>query len=80
MIDPDAIRRGAAAAALVTQMAVITVLGGWIGRQLDSWLDTGTALQLSGFVAGFVLGMIPLLTTLTRQPPDDDQQPPDPPQ
>lgn len=80
MIDPDAIRRGATAASLVTQMTVATVLGGWVGRQLDTRFQTGTTLQLAGFVAGFVLGMIPLLTTLTRQPPDDDDQPPDPPQ
>lgn len=75
MNDPGAFRRGSAAAALVTQMTVSTVLGGWLGRQLDARWNTGSVLQLSGFVAGFALGMTALLYHLARNRPDD----PDPP-
>lgn len=78
MIDPDTVRRGTAAAAYVTQMTVLTALGGWLGRQLDARFDTEPALQLTGFVVGFALGMAALLFYLTRTPPDDDEHTPDP--
>lgn len=83
MIEPEVLRRGAAAAALVTQMAVLTVVGGWGGRQLDGWLLTGPLLQIAGFVTGFTIGLATFLRYVTRPDPTtsgpDDQPPADPP-
>ncbi len=79
MIDPDSLRRAATAAALVTQMAVLTVLGGWAGRQADGWLDTRSTWQTAGYVAGFALGMFTFLRTISRLRPPDDEPPTDPP-
>ena len=79
MIDPDALRRGATAAALVTQMTVLTVLCGWVGGQADGWFHTQPTLQTAGFLFGFTLGMASLLRTLARLAPPDDEPPSDPP-
>ena len=78
MLDPDTLKRGAQAAALVTNMAVMTVIGGFAGHWLDARLDTAPWLMVTGFFLGFAAGMIPLFQTLTRLPDDDDDQPPDP--
>ncbi len=79
MIDPDALRRGATAAALVTQMTVLTVLCGWGGEQADEWFHTRPTLQTAGFLIGFTLGLASFLRTISRLAPPDDESPPDPP-
>ena len=78
MIDPDTLRWGSTAAALVTQIAVTTAVCGWGGRQADGWFQTGPKLQLAGFVVGFSLGMTAFLLYISRQS-RDDHQPTDPP-
>lgn len=80
---PGALASAARAAALVTQMAVITVLGGLLGRQLDARFATEPALLLVGLFGGFTLGMFAIFRRLTAlgSPPDvdrpdhDDDQP-----
>jgi F0F1-type ATP synthase assembly protein I len=68
------------AAALVTQMAVLTVLGGLLGRQLDARFATEPWLMTGGFVGGFVAGMTTLFAGLTRiLRTDADEPPSDPP-
>lgn len=84
MNEPGSLRRGATAAALVSQMTVLTVLCGWGGRQLDGRLLTAPQLQTAGFVLGFTLGLANFLRHVSQlappDPPDhDDQPPPDPP-
>jgi hypothetical protein len=60
------------ATALVTQMAVVTVLGGLLGQQLDARLDTGPWLTTAGFGGGFVVGMLTLFKGLNRLFRTDD--------
>ena len=64
--------QGVQAAALVTQMAVMTVLGGILGRQLDGWFATGTLSTMLGILAGFTIGMVTLFRFLLRRTDDDD--------
>lgn len=79
MLDPDFLKRGAQAAALVTNMAVLTVVGGWLGHWLDARLNTEPWLMVTGFFLGFVSGMLALFRILTQlTPEDDDDEPPDP--
>lgn len=80
MIDPDSVRRGATAAALVTQMTVLTVLGGWGGGQLDGWWNTAPICQTVGYLTGFSLGLASFLTTISRLSTPDDEPPSDPPE
>jgi F0F1-type ATP synthase assembly protein I len=78
--DKASLQRGAIAAALVTQMAVVTVLGGLLGQLLDARFSTGPWLMTGGFVGGFVVGMSTLFAWLTRSSrTDDDDTPPDDP-
>jgi F0F1-type ATP synthase assembly protein I len=75
------IASGIRAAALVTQMGVLTILGALAGWWLDARFDTGRGLLLVGLFGGFTLGMVALFRYLSRpEPSDDDQRPPDPPQ
>jgi hypothetical protein len=68
------------AAALVTQMAVVTVLGGLLGQTLDARFSTGPWLMTGGFAGGFVAGMTTLYAGITRLfRTDADDTPPDPP-
>jgi hypothetical protein len=60
------------AAALVTQMAVLTVLGGLLGQQLDARFATGPWLMTAGFVGGFVVGLLTLFQGLQRLFRTDD--------
>jgi hypothetical protein len=60
------------AAALVTQMAVVTVLGGLLGQQLDARFATGPWLTTAGFGGGFVVGLVTLYQGLRRLFPADD--------
>ena len=78
MAQPSPWSQGAKAAAVVSQMAISTVVAGLIGRQADLWLETsGPWLAITGFVLGFTLGMITLLRSLTPPPShDDDDHPP----
>jgi F0F1-type ATP synthase assembly protein I len=71
-------RKGAQAAALVTNMVVMTMVGGLAGYKLDVWWDTAPWLMVTGFFLGFSGGMLALFRTLTRLTDDDDDQPPDP--
>ncbi len=65
---------GVQAAGLVTQMAVSTVAGGWLGALLDAWLATDWLTAL-GFVLGFAIGMLALFRHLSRSSRDDDDDP-----
>jgi hypothetical protein len=76
--DPAALGRGVRAAALVSQMAVITVLCGGIGWWLDGRYDTAPWLLAGGFIGGFALGLVPLFTFLLRPDPPDDEAASDP--
>jgi len=76
--DPTTLARGARAAALVSQMAVVTVTCGGIGWWLDQRYDTSPWLLAGGFIGGFALGLVPLFTILLRHEPSDDDQPTDP--
>lgn len=80
MPDPATLARGARAAALVSQMAVITVLCGGLGFWLDHRYDTTPWLLAGGTLGGFALGLVPLFTVLLRPEPDDDAEPADPPE
>ena len=80
MPDPATLARGARGAALVTQMAVITVLCGGLGGWLDGRYGTAPWLLAGGFIGGFALGLVPLFTILLRPDPTDDEQPTDPPE
>ena len=72
---------GAQAAALVTQMAVSTIVCGGLGGWLDSRLATGHGLLIAGLLGGFATGMVALFRGLSRlETSDDDERPPDPPQ
>lgn len=64
--------QGVKAAALVTQMAVTTVLGGMLGRQLDGWFATDSLMTMMGILAGFTIGMATLFRFLLRRTDDDD--------
>lgn len=75
MPDPASNARGARAAALVTQMAVTTVLGGLVGRVLDTRFDTAPWLLVAGFVGGFAIGLSTFLRYVLRAEPDDDEPP-----
>ena len=72
MPQPASLARGAMAAALVIQMAVVTVLGGLLGQQLDARFATGPWLTTVGFVGGFVVGLLTLFQGLRRLFPNDD--------
>ena len=72
MPQPASLARGAMAAALVTQMAVVTVLGGLLGQQLDARLATGPWLTTAGFAGGFVVGLVMFFLGLRRLFPTDD--------
>ena len=75
MMDPESLRRGSTAAALVTQMVVSTVLCGGFGSWLDGRFQTGPKLGLSGLLAGFALGMSTLLYFLLRRPNAEPHDP-----
>jgi hypothetical protein len=77
--DPDGFTKAARAAALVTQMTVITALGGWFGAYLDGRFATEPWLFFAGLASGFAIGMLAMFKGLTGLRPPDDQQPPDPP-
>jgi F0F1-type ATP synthase assembly protein I len=80
MIDPENLRRGAAAAGLVTQMVVSTMVCGGLGTWLDGRFATGPKLGLGGLVVGFALGMSLLLRyLLAAAPPDPESPTPRPP-
>lgn len=66
--------RGARAAALVTQMAVVTALGGFLGNLADSHFQTQPLLISAGFISGFAIGTFAMLKGLL-QTPDDDTTP-----
>jgi F0F1-type ATP synthase assembly protein I len=76
--DPEILMRGVRAAALVSQMAVITVLCGGLGWWLDGRYGTAPWLLAGGFIGGFALGLVPLFTTLLRPDPTDDDPTSDP--
>jgi F0F1-type ATP synthase assembly protein I len=76
--DPSALARGARAAALVSQMVVITVVCGGLGWWLDERNGTTPWLLAGGFIGGFALGLVPLFTTLLRPDPSDDDPATDP--
>ena len=75
MPDPATLARGARAAALVSQMAVVTVLGGLVGQQLDTRLQTAPWLLLAGFLGGFAIGLFTFLRFVLRVEPGDDEPP-----
>lgn len=78
MPDPDSLKRGAQAGALVTQMAVSTVVGAGLGRWLDARFDTEPWLMVLGLFGGFASGLTVLFTGITRLQREDDDEPPDP--
>lgn len=54
-------------------MAITTILGGVLGRQLDGWLATDSSLMtISGILLGFTIGMATLFRFLLRRNDDDD--------
>jgi F0F1-type ATP synthase assembly protein I len=76
---PEGFASAARVAGLVTAMAVLTIGGGLLGRELDARLATDPWLLLAGLFGGFVMGMVALFRELTRLGTDDDEQrPPDP--
>jgi hypothetical protein len=77
-VNPDSFRRGATAAALVTQMTVSTVVCGGGGYLADGRWNTTPKLQLAGFVLGFAIGMASFLLTISRLT-TNDEPPSDPP-
>jgi F0F1-type ATP synthase assembly protein I len=70
------VARGARAAAFVTQMAVITVVGGWLGNLADSRLGTEPWLVSAGFITGFAIGVFAMLKGLLRTFNDEDSSHP----
>ncbi|HHO50459.1 MAG TPA: AtpZ/AtpI family protein [Deltaproteobacteria bacterium] len=66
------LERGAQAAALVTQMTISTVVGGFLGRRLDAWLQTEPWGMVTGFILGFSAGMLSMFRILLRRDDDDD--------
>lgn len=77
----DIAKRGAQAAALVTQMALVTLLLGGLGGLADARLATDPFGLLLGLLGGFALGLKTLFTGLQRLNEDTDDHPPsDPPQ
>lgn len=78
MPDPDSLKRGARAGALVSQMAVSAALGAWLGRQLDARFDTAPWLLVTGLMLGFAAGLAALFTGIHRLQREDDDEPPDP--
>ena len=63
----------ARAAALVTQMAVVTVVGAVLGRELDARLATAPWLLLIGLFGGFSAGMVAMVRGLSQIGSDDEQ-------
>ena len=62
------------AAAMVTEMAILTIAGGFAGEWLDKQLQTSPLLLFVGILAGFLLGMYRLYTTLKRLDPPPPSQ------
>ena len=60
------------AAALITQMAVVTAVGMWVGSELDRWLDTSPSFTLLLTAAGFAGGIYRVHLGLQQLQDDDD--------
>lgn len=63
-------------AGLVTSMAVLTIGGALLGRELDARWATEPWLLVAGLFGGFVVGMVALSRELIRLGTDDDEADP----
>lgn len=79
MLDLGSLRVAFLAAAHVTQMAVVTAAGVWLGSWLDSRFGTDPWLILLCSLVFGAGGMFRLYYGLTHLPDDDDRNPPDAP-
>ena len=73
------LRRAVQAAAHVTELAIATVVGLFVGSRLDAWLGTSPWLLIGGALLGFVAGFLRLIQGITRLLETDEHPPDDPP-
>ena len=71
----SSLRRAVQAAALVTELVVVTTLALWAGSSLDTWLGTSPWLLFAGTVLGFTAGLFRLIPALARLQENDDDPP-----
>ena len=70
--DPNFFHTAARAAARVTELTVLVILGTWGGSQLDERLDTSPWLLLAGASVGTAAGMYRLALGFQEQAPHDE--------
>lgn len=56
-------------------MTILTVVGGFIGYQIDGWLQVEPWGMVAGFILGFVAGMAALFRVLLRIDDDNNDDP-----
>ncbi|MEN0064173.1 MAG: AtpZ/AtpI family protein [Myxococcota bacterium] len=71
--DPAA-AQAARSAAAVTQLAVSTVVGGFLGQWGDTQLNTAPVFLALGFVLGFIIGLVNLFRILPSGDSDGDSE------
>jgi F0F1-type ATP synthase assembly protein I len=73
MLDSSGLRRAYAAAALVTEVAVLTGVGLWLGSLADGRFGVEPWGVLFGTFIGFGAGLTRLFVAIQRlDPPNDD--------
>jgi F0F1-type ATP synthase assembly protein I len=78
MTGNGTLRRAVQAAAHVTELALATAVGLFVGSKLDAWLGTAPWLLFGGALLGFAGGLLRLIQGLSRLMETDDDPPHDP--
>ena len=76
MPDNGSLRRAMQAASMVTELALWSVAGLWLGSWLDGRFGTGPWLFLLGTLLGFGVGLLRLFLGITRLQNDDSADDP----
>ena len=72
MLDPSFLKRLALITAVITEMAVLVVVGTIAGYWLDARLGTSPVLLMGLSMAGLIFGMVRLTRNLNRHASTDD--------
>jgi hypothetical protein len=78
MLDQSGLRSAFRAAALVTELTVLTGLGLLAGVWWDGKLSSDPWLSLLGTASGFAAGITRVFLGLGEQDPSDEHRDPDP--
>ncbi len=75
-MKPETVRQAVHAASLIYMMAILTLVGAYVGSQLDKRFETGPWGSLTGTFLGLGIGLWRISRGLIFQKSDDDNEPP----